>query len=56
MAKTKKPDPKKQTHIYLDAEMWSELERMARAENRSVTGQIRALIKEAIKDRAEQPA
>jgi hypothetical protein len=35
-------------HIYLDPELWAQLERMATKETRSITAMIRVLIKEGV--------
>lgn len=44
------------THIYLDDKFWAQLDRIAKAEDRSVTATIRVLIKEALAARAGKAA
>jgi hypothetical protein len=39
------------THLVLDLKLWSQVEKMAKDEDRSVTATIRVLIKEALSAR-----
>lgn len=39
------------THIYMDEKMWTQIESTAQKEDRSVTATIRVLIKEALEAR-----
>jgi hypothetical protein len=52
-----KPKPQtragRDTHLYLDDEMWAQLQGIATAEDRSVTATVRVLIKEALRERKE---
>ena len=41
----------KDTHIYMDTKLWEQIERVSKAEDRSVTATIRVLIKEALHQR-----
>jgi len=41
------------THLYLDDEMWAQLQGIANTEDRSITATVRVLIKEALRARKE---
>ena len=40
-----------ETHIYMDAQMWKQLEALAVADDRSITATVRVLLKEAMNAR-----
>jgi len=46
-----KSEPKRDAHVYFDAETMTEIERLAAAEDRTVLATIRVLVREALASR-----
>ena len=46
-----RPEPKRDAHVYFDAETMTEIERLAAAEDRTVLATIRVLVREALASR-----